>query len=85
MEPKKSAAPTPADILGVQMAAFTRLIVHLDERGVLNAEAFLIELAQFAPSMPAGMQAAQRVLLDNAHQQLEASRGRRGPPTSGRH
>jgi hypothetical protein len=76
---------TPADVQGVQMAVMTRLIVHLDERGVADGQAFLIELLQLGRSLPGGQGAALDVLCRNLQAQLESSRARRGPPIAGSH
>lgn len=77
--------PNPAALFGVQMATLTRLIVHLDECGAMNAEAFLAELVQYAPLLPAPARAAQTQLNDNLGKQLVASRARSGRPTGGTH
>lgn len=69
----------PGDFLAVQMAAMTRLIVHLDERNCIDAQAFLSELLQLGRALPAGQAAAQDLLCRTLQAQLESSRARRQP------
>lgn len=75
----------PADVFAVQMAALTRLVVHLDERGVFDAQGYLAELLSIAPQMPPGQREAQKALCASLGAQLAASRQRRGAPTGGTH
>ncbi|MBX3634735.1 MAG: hypothetical protein KF683_05010 [Rubrivivax sp.] len=77
--------PKPSDFLGVQMACMTRLIVHLDERGVADGQAFLAELLQLGAGLPAGQRAVQAMLCDQLQRQLQSSRARRALPTGERH
>lgn len=76
---------TPADMLGMEMGVLTRLIVHLDERGVADGQAFLVELLQLGRGLPAGQGAAQDLFCRQMQTQLETSRVRRAPPTAGKH
>lgn len=79
------AKPTHADFLAVQMAVMTQLIVHLDERGRADGQAFLIELLQIGRALPAGQGAVLDELCRNLQSRLEASRERRQPPTGDKH
>lgn len=73
------------DYFAVQMATLTRLVVHLDERGVADGQAFLAELVQVGQGLPPGQRTAQEMLCTTLQRQLESSRSRRRQPTSGSH
>lgn len=73
------------DFFAVQMATLTRLVVHLDERGVADGQAFLVELLQLGQGLPAGQRNVQETLCRTLQAQLESSRARRPAPTSGTH
>lgn len=80
-----ATTPGPADLLAVQLATLTRLIVHLDERGVADGQGLLAELLQLGKALPEGQAAALAMLGGQLGAQLHASRERRGAPTGGTH
>ena len=80
-----SAKPTPSDFLSVQMSVMTRLIVHLDERGGADGQAFLSELLQLGRALPEGQAVVHGLFCQSLQTQIESSRGLRGAPTGERH
>ena len=77
--------PSGSDQFGVQLNMLMRLIVHLDERGAINAQAYLADLAQTAHELDPGPQVAQRLVVDATLVQLQASRRQRLVPGAGTH
>ncbi|ACB34529.1 hypothetical protein Lcho_2263 [Leptothrix cholodnii SP-6] len=73
------------DTFDVQLRMLMRLIVHLDERGAVNAQEFLADLANAAGQLPPGPQVAQRLVVDATLDQLNASRQLRLVPSAGQH
>lgn len=73
------------DALAVQLQVLTRLIVHLDERSLVDARAFGIELLLIARELPAGQANAVEAFCSQLETQTATSRARRPPPTSERH
>lgn len=75
----------PADFLAVNMATLTRLIVHLDERGVADGQGFLAELLQVGKELPPGQAQVHQVLCGQLGGLLYASRERRHAPKGDTH
>ena len=82
---KQKPSPALADLFAVQMAVMTRLIVHLEERGLYDAQTVLAELSSLVTKLPAGQGQHLADFCASLHGQIESSRRQRGQTTEPRH